>query len=347
MTTTQDIEELRRLAQAATPGIWCHVQRGISRWHGERIEVDLNPICDFAMLQDCCVHEYDRAYENAAYIQAVNPAAIIGLIDTIQAQAERIKVLELDLDVQAGSIDAAKGVNARQAERIKALEGQLDDATAAARSDQMIAETAQAAASRLLTERDALHAQLAEIAASDPVAWAISYDGVTPYTLWHEGDGPLLDCEVERQGGTTQKMPLFTRPMPAQPIIGSQAIHDAITVDPTLADCSQDVNAEIEKAEPVAIALNTGTRQAVKWLQNIPHGEKLYTRPMPVQSAEHCLWARNGHEPCQHVKPMQDVNAELVDALEKLARLGNGEHYGNSDGNMIARTALSKYKGAK
>lgn len=384
MTTTQDIEELRRLAQAATPGIWCHVQRGISRWHGERIEVDLNPICDFAMLQDCCVHEYDRAYENAAYIQAVNPAAIIGLIDTIQAQAERIKVLELDLDVQAGSIDAAKGVNARQAERIKALEGQLDDATAAARSDQMIAETAQAAASRLLTERDNLRAQLNAIAATEPVGkveiahdmndafmrslpigtklftrpmpaeienvepviWAISYDGVTPYTLWHEGDGPLLDCEVERQGGTTQKMPLFTRPMPAQPIIGSQAIHDAITVDPTLADCSQDVNAEIEKVEPVAIALNTGTRQAVKWLQNIPHGEKLYTRPMPAQSAEHCLWARNGHEPCQHVKPMQDVT-ELVEALEKLARLGNGEHYGNSDGNMIARKALSKYKGAK
>ena len=28
---------------------------------------------------------------------------------------------------------------------------------------------------------------------------------------------------------------LFTRPMPAQPIIGLQAIHDAITVDQTLA----------------------------------------------------------------------------------------------------------------
>ena len=51
-----------------------------------------------------------------------------------------------------------------------------------------------------------------------PVIWAISYDGVTPYTLWHEGDGPLLDCEVKRQGGTTQKMPLFTRPMPAQDV---------------------------------------------------------------------------------------------------------------------------------
>lgn len=98
--TAQNIEELRQLAQAATPGIWCHIQRGISRWHGERIEVDLNPICDFAMIQDCCVHEYDRAYENAAYIQAANPAAIIGLIDTIQVQAERIKVLERESEMR-------------------------------------------------------------------------------------------------------------------------------------------------------------------------------------------------------------------------------------------------------
>ena len=46
--------------------------------------------------------------------------------DALQSQAERIKVLELDLDVQAGSIDAAKGVNARQAERIKELERERD-----------------------------------------------------------------------------------------------------------------------------------------------------------------------------------------------------------------------------
>ncbi|MBK9348556.1 MAG: hypothetical protein IPN06_20200 [Burkholderiales bacterium] len=51
---------------------------------------------------------------------------------------------------------------------------------------------------------------------------------------------------------------------------------------------------------------------------------ELFTRPMPAQNV-----------------------TELVEALEKLARLGNGEHYGNSDGNMIARMALSRYKGAK
>ena len=33
-----------------------------------------------------------------------------------------------------------------------------------------------------------------------------------------------------------------------------------------------------------------------------------------------------------------------VEALEKLARLGNGDRYGNSDGNMIARTTLAELK---
>lgn len=37
--------------------------------------------------------------------------------------------------------------------------------------------------------------------------------------------------------------------------------------------------------------------------------------------------------------------AVLVEALEKLARLGNGDNYGNSDGNCIAQAALAKVKG--
>ena len=38
---------------------------------------------------------------------------------------------------------------------------------------------------------------------------------------------------------------------------------------------------------------------------------------------------------------------EAVGSLEKLARLGNGDLYGNSDGNMIARITLAKLKGEK
>tara|TARA_R110000868_G_scaffold82306_2_gene232493 strand:- start:172 stop:552 length:381 start_codon:yes stop_codon:yes gene_type:complete len=39
---------------------------------------------------------------------------------------------------------------------------------------------------------------------------------------------------------------------------------------------------------------------------------------------------------------MLEVKDELLEALEKLARLGNGEHYGNSEGNTIARAAIAK-----
>lgn len=49
----------------------------------------------------------------------------------------------------------------------------------------------------------------------------------------------------------------------------------------------------------------------------------------------------------------RDLEAKLakaVEALEKLARLGNGDRYGNSDGNMIARATLAtlaELKGGK
>lgn len=105
-------------------------------------------------------------------------------------------------------------------------------------------ETALAPLQIALDEVSRLRAQLAEIEKREPVAWAISYDGVTPYTLWCEGDGALLDCEVKRQGGTTRKMPLFTRPIPAQ-IIGLQDVHDAVTADPTLAES----NAEFDESQ--------------------------------------------------------------------------------------------------
>jgi hypothetical protein len=35
--------------------------------------------------------------------------------------------------------------------------------------------------------------------------------------------------------------------------------------------------------EPVAIALNTGTKQGVKWLKNVEHGLPLYTTPQQRQ----------------------------------------------------------------
>lgn len=43
--------------------------------------------------------------------------------------------------------------------------------------------------------------------------------------------------------------------------------------------------------------------------------------------------------PYCRIEELEEENNRLREALEKLARLGNGERYGNSDGNMIARAA--------
>lgn len=56
----------------------------------------------------------------------------------------------------------------------------------------------------------------------EPVAWAISYDGKTPYAIWPDGDGALLDLEVKRQGGTTCKLPLYTFPPARKPLTDEQ-----------------------------------------------------------------------------------------------------------------------------
>ena len=45
------------------------------------------------------------------------------------------------------------------------------------------------------------------------------------------------------------------------------------------------------------------------------------------------------------IEELEAKLAEMTEALEKLARLGNGDHYGNSDGNMIAIRALAPPKG--
>ena len=54
---------------------------------------------------------------------------------------------------------------------------------------------------------------------------------------------------------------------------------------------------------------------------------------------------RCGHEVAAELRRLHEVNQELLETLEKLARLGNGERYGNSEGNVIARTAINKAEG--
>ena len=71
---------------------------------------------------------------------------------------------------------------------------------------------------------------------TEPVAWAISYDGKTPHSLWHDGDGALLDLEVKRLGGSACKLALYAAPQrkplladEVDKIADSMAGHDRYT----------------------------------------------------------------------------------------------------------------------
>ena len=144
---------------------------------------------------------------------------------------------------------------------------------------------------------------------------------------YYSGDGVQIDMarQAQRQAADAlQSQAERIKELEAAPQVGyfykwKEAMHGiARLMDER--DTLRAQLAEIEKAEPVAIALNTGTRQAVKWLQNIPHGEKLYTHPMPAQ----------------------DVT-ELVELLEFMWRDVSMNDYAFEK----LEAALSKYKGVK
>ena len=99
--------------------------------------------------------------------------------DLLQSQAERIKELELDLDVQAGSIEAVQAAN-----------------------------------SRLAAERDTLRAELKAIAATEPVLVVEKEPDYWSGGHFHEGSKPhIKPTKVWCLPIGTQ---LFTHPMPAE-----------------------------------------------------------------------------------------------------------------------------------
>jgi hypothetical protein len=50
-------------------------------------------------------------------------------------------------------------------------------------------------------------------------------------------------------------------------------------------------------------------------------------------------------EAADRIEAMTAKLAKAVEALDRLARLGNGDRYGNSEGNVIARATLAEIKG--
>ncbi len=255
-------------------------------------------------------------------------------IEELMALADRYATLRIG----EGTANARKELHdamQSQAERIKELEAEIITRTT-------YGDEQTDFAIKLAAERDALRAQLSEIAATEPVARTVADTTNTGHSY--------VKVLVNELPFRTE---LFTRPMPAQPIIGLQAIHDAITVDPTLA--------EIEKAEPVAshyfdIEGNLYTAHRAKLLKPSLNGlTPLFTRPMPpiigLQDVHDAVTADPTLADCA-----QDVT-ELVEALEcaknslvafKLMPVPSNAWEDHDEANLeVVNAALSKYKGAK
>lgn len=63
----------------------------------------------------------------------------------------------------------------------------------------------------------------------------------------------------------------------------AKLVFDMFGQIPTAQSDTKDSLAVQPPQGPVAIALNTGTRQGVKWLKNVEHGESLYTTQIAAQ----------------------------------------------------------------
>ena len=66
----------------------------------------------------------------------------------------------------------------------------------------------------------------------------------------------------------------------------------------------------------------------------------------PARKALEALIAK-GDEMADRIEELEAKLAKAVEGFEKLARLGNGDRYGNSDGNVIAQRYIAELTGGK
>ena len=125
-----DINELRRLAQAATPGPWWVNQDGLN--HGfERGVMEINALDWWALAGAWVVNDgkqSDEGSANAKFIAAVNPATVSELLDRLEAaernlnccQGERMEAASLFLSVKTRLTEERDALRAK----IEAMEKQ-------------------------------------------------------------------------------------------------------------------------------------------------------------------------------------------------------------------------------
>jgi hypothetical protein len=101
MTSNTEMIELRRMAEAATPGVWRHhaafkAHADIKSSTGRNIATTWGCAGTTAKTKEAYESRQAQDRKNAAFIAAANPAKIIELLDALEAQAKQMEVLRKD-----------------------------------------------------------------------------------------------------------------------------------------------------------------------------------------------------------------------------------------------------------
>jgi hypothetical protein len=120
-----------------------------------------------------------------------------------------------------------------------------------------------------MTKDEALKLALEALESAD---WYINQLEITLYSA--DDAGTHEDRLKVQQAITVLRLEIDAQNMLSKPV--PENFIDALRFDTAVRDAAP-------VQEPVAIALNTGTKQGVKWLKNVEHGVNLYTTPPAAQ----------------------------------------------------------------
>lgn len=209
-----EINELRRLAQAATPGPWKMLPVGDGR---QKFAVADSEFLSILTVTDEGGATFGTVYDDAdaKFIAAANPAAINELLDRLE-EAESDALEQARLNGMGASREAALMAKLEAAERdratfimeignlctkVEALREQLSKQRSLSQAAQHLAEVAQRRADALRAKVDAMEKQ-------EPVGLFARIDG----------DGPLMECKH----ADISRAPLYlapgAQPAPSVPV---------------------------------------------------------------------------------------------------------------------------------
>lgn len=194
MSNEINIEELERLAKAATPGPWkaCGTVEQIGGDYKDIIPTSVS------CMAYCYGGSADRAEDkDLIFIAAANPSAVLSLIDRLKKAEAEVEQFRTD------------------ARRFRLAEKNLFDAQEAAKT---IAKQAIAAEA----ERDDLAAKLAEMEGQEPVAWAVMNGWAIDGIERSEKDAMAVSAELQKSHDLSGSLAayrvskLYARPVPVE-----------------------------------------------------------------------------------------------------------------------------------